>query len=82
MTSEILSKYYPMAMKCSGYLLLYYEDTSAIDFGADWSIRSAGHGPKVGQNKIQLIALDRAKVKDSGRNFKYFLTKFSGTVYF
>jgi len=38
-------------MKFSGYLPLY-KDTSAIDFGPDWSNLLAGHGPKVGHNEL------------------------------
>ena len=45
------SKYYPIAMKLTGYLPLY-EDTSAIDFEAHRSILLAGHGPKVGHNEL------------------------------
>ena len=39
-------------MKFSGYLLLYYEDTSAIDFGPNRVIPLAGHAPKVGHNGL------------------------------
>jgi len=49
MTRENWSKYYPIVMKFSEYLPLY-EDTSAIDFGPDWSNRLARLGPKVGHN--------------------------------
>jgi len=38
-------------MKFSGYLPLY-KDTSAIDFGPDWSNLLAGHGPKGGHNEL------------------------------
>jgi len=34
MACDILSNYYQIVMKFSGYLLVY-EDTSAIDFGPD-----------------------------------------------
>jgi len=51
MACENLSKYYTIVMKYPGYLLLY-EDTSAIDFGPDRSIRLAVHGPKVGHNEL------------------------------
>jgi len=37
-----------------GYLPLY-EDTSAIDFEPDRSIRLAGHAPKVGHNELDLL---------------------------
>jgi len=50
MACENLSKYYPIVMKFLGYLPLY-KDTSAIDFGPDWSNLLAGHGPKVGHNE-------------------------------
>jgi len=46
-----LSKYYPIVLNISGYLLLY-EDTSAIDFGPDRSIRLAVHGPRVGLKEL------------------------------
>jgi len=51
MACENLSNYYPIVMKFLGYLLLY-KDTSAIDFGTDWSSLLAGHGPKVGHNEL------------------------------
>jgi len=51
MTCENLSKYYPIVMKFSGYLLLH-KDTSAIDFGPDWSNRIAEHWPKVGHYEL------------------------------
>jgi len=51
MACENLSKYYPIIMKFSGYLLLY-EDTSAIDFGPNRVIPLAGHAPKVGHNGL------------------------------
>ena len=51
MVCENLSKNYPIVMKFSGYLQLY-KDTSAIDFGHDWSNLVAGHGPKVGHNEL------------------------------
>jgi len=38
-------------MKFSWYLPLY-KDTSAIDFGYDWSNLLTGHGPKVGHNEL------------------------------
>jgi len=50
MAFENLSNYCSIVMKFSGYLFLY-ENTSAIDFGLDRSIPSAGHAPKVGDNK-------------------------------
>ena len=50
------SKYYPIAMKITGYLPLY-EDTSGIDFEAHRSILLAGHGPKVGHNELQIALL-------------------------
>jgi len=51
MACENLSKYYPIVMKCSGYLPLY-EDTSAFDFGPDWSNLLAGQGPEMGHNEL------------------------------
>ena len=51
MACENLSKYYPIVMKFSGYFPLY-KDTSAFDFGPDWSNLLAGHGPKVGHNEL------------------------------
>jgi len=51
MARENLSKYYPIVMKFSGYLPLQ-KNTSAIDFGPDWSNFLAGHGPKVGHNEL------------------------------
>jgi len=43
MACKNLSKYYPIVMKFSGYLILY-EDTGAI--------RLAEHGPKVGHSEL------------------------------
>ena len=51
MACENLSKYYPIAIKFVGIFPYTYEDTSAIDFGPDRSIRLAVHGPKVGHNE-------------------------------
>jgi len=52
MACEILSNYYPIVMKFSGYLLLE-EDTSAIDFGPNnRPIPLAAHAPKVGHNRL------------------------------
>ena len=51
MACENLSKYYPIVMKFSWYLPLY-KDTSAIDFGHDWSNLLTGHGPNVGHNEL------------------------------
>jgi len=51
MACENLSNYYPIIMKFSGYLILLYEDTSAIDFGPRL-IPLAGHAPKVGHNGL------------------------------
>ena len=48
---ENLSKYYPIVMKFSGHLPCHKE-TSAIDFGHDWSNLLAGCGPKVGHNEL------------------------------
>jgi len=42
----------PIVMKFTGYLPVYYEDMSPIDFGPDRSIRLAVHGPIVGHNKL------------------------------
>ena len=56
MTCENLSNYYPIVMKFSGYLLLY-EDTSAFDFGPDWSNLLAGYGPKVGHNELHCCSV-------------------------
>jgi len=56
MACENLSNYYPIVMKVSGYLLLH-EDTSAIDFGPDWSNLLAGHGPKVGHNELHCCSV-------------------------
>jgi len=44
---EILSNYYPIIMKFSGYLLLSW-DTSAIGFRPNRSTPLVGHAPKVG----------------------------------
>jgi len=54
MVRDNLSKYFPIVMNFSGYLPLY-EDTSAIDFEPDRSIRLAGHAPKVGHNELDLL---------------------------
>jgi len=54
MVRDKLSKYFPIVMNFSGYLPLY-EDTSAIDFKPDRSIRSSGHPPKVGHNELDLL---------------------------
>jgi len=54
MVCDNLSKYFPIVMNFSGYLPLY-EDTSAIDFEPDRSIRLAGHAPKVGHNELDLF---------------------------
>ena len=43
-------------MKFSGYLPLH-ENTSAIDFGPVWCIRSAGHSPKVGRNELHCASV-------------------------
>ena len=56
MACENLSNYHPIVMKFSGYLLLY-EDTSAIDFGPDWSNLLAGYGPKVGHNELHCCSV-------------------------
>jgi len=50
MAYENSSEHYPIVLKFSGYLLLC-EDTSAIDFGPDRSIRLVGLWPKVGHNE-------------------------------
>jgi len=54
MVCDNLSKNFPIVMNFSGYLPLY-EDTSAIDFEPDRSIRLAGHAPKVGHNELDLL---------------------------
>jgi len=51
MACENLSNYYQIVMKFSGYLPLH-KDTSAIDFGPDWSNLLAGNGPKVRHNEL------------------------------
>jgi len=51
-----MSKYYPMVMKISGYLLLH-EGTSAIDFGRDRSFRLAVHGPKFNKSNENLTKI-------------------------
>ena len=51
MACENLTKHYPIVMKFSWYLPLY-KDTSASDFGHDWSNLLTGHGPKVGHNEF------------------------------
>ena len=56
MSCEKMSKYYPIVMKFSGYLPSY-KDTSAIDFGPDWSNRFAGHGSKVGHNELHCCSV-------------------------
>jgi len=48
MACEILSNYYPIIMKFSGYLFIQ-GDTGGIDFGPNRSISLAGHAPNVGQ---------------------------------
>jgi len=52
MACENLSKNYPIGMKFSGYLPLYEDAASAIDFGPDRSICLAGHVPIVGHNEL------------------------------
>jgi len=56
MACENLSNYYLIVMKFSGYLPLY-KDTSAIDFGPDWSNLLAGHGLKVGHNELHCCSV-------------------------
>ena len=56
MACENLSKYYPIAMKFSGYLPLRKE-TSAIDSGPDWSNLLAEHGPKVVHNELHCCSV-------------------------
>ena len=34
-----------------------YKDTSAIDFGPDWSNSLTGHGPKVGHNELHCCSV-------------------------
>ena len=51
-----LGKYFPIVMKFPEYLLSCKE-TSAIDFGLDGSIRSAVHGPEVGQNELDCASV-------------------------
>jgi len=51
MACENLSEHYPIVIKFSGYLL-FYKDTSAIDFGPDRLVPLAGHVPKVGHNGL------------------------------
>jgi len=51
MACENLSKYYPIVMEFSGYLPLD-KDTSALDFGPDWSNRLAGLGSEVEHNEL------------------------------
>jgi len=51
MACEILSDYYLINTKFSGYLLLQ-GDTSAIDFGPNRLIPLAGHVPQVGHNGL------------------------------
>jgi len=61
MACENLSKDYSIVMIFSGYLP-FYEETSAIDFGPNRSIRLAVHGPKVRKNELDCASgckLDR-----------------------
>ena len=51
MACKNLSKYHPIVRKLSGYLPLH-DDTSAIEFGPDWSNRFVGHGSKVEHNEL------------------------------
>jgi len=65
MACENLSKYYPIVRKFSGYLPLY-EDTSAVNFGSDWSNGLAEHGPKVGHNKLHCSRVCEWKINFQG----------------
>ena len=65
------SKYCPIAIKLTGYLPLY-EDTSAIDFEADRSIRLAGHGPKVGHNELDCATVCKLDRKFQGVTRMFF----------